>query len=149
MREKLLITFYGVLFGFVLSRSGAADYDMIQGMFLFTEFQLYGILFGAVGVTAIGLRLLRRHGRTLGGEPLSIPPKRSHLGTVVGGAAFGVGWAVTGMCPGPVLVNLGEGKIYAVAAFAGVLTGTWLVGRFYLPLRGLFGLPALESPRGC
>ena len=52
----------GTAFGFVLSRSGAADYDFIQGMFLFEEFQLYGIIGTAVAVTAPGLWLLKRYG---------------------------------------------------------------------------------------
>ena len=99
-----------------------------------------------MGVTALGLAVLRRHGRTLDGEPIVIPRKLTHRGTWVGGAVFGVGWAITGMCPGPVIVNLGEGKLYALAAFAGVLTGTYLVGYFHGPLRVLLGLPVFDKP---
>ena len=58
----------GTFFGFVLSRSGAADYDFIQGMFLFQRFQLYGIIGTAVALTAPGLWLLKRYGQTLGGK---------------------------------------------------------------------------------
>jgi len=146
MRENLLFVIYGTLFGFVLSRSGAADYDFVQGMFLFTNFQLYGIIGAAVLVTAIGLRVLKRVGRTVTGEPIVIKPKQAHRGTLVGGLLFGVGWSVTGMCPGPVLVNIGEGKVYALAAFAGVLTGAYLVGFFYEGLSRRLGLPRLAAP---
>ena len=61
-----MILFYivfGVVFGWTLSRSGAADYNYIQGMFLFEEFQLYGIMGVAVCVTAPGLLLLKRYGK--------------------------------------------------------------------------------------
>lgn len=146
MRETIQFLAFGLFFGYVLSRSGAADYDYIQGMFLFTNPQLYLILGGAVVTTAIGLQLLRRVGRTATGEPITIKPKAVHRGNLVGGALFGVGWALTGMCPGPIIVNVGEGKVYALAAFAGVMTGTWLVGRFYEPISGRLGMPALTTP---
>ena len=108
----------GAIFGLILSRSGAADYDYIQGMFLFTRFQLYGIIGTAVVLTAPGLWLLKRRGRTLGGAPLRLERKPFHRGNVVGGVLFGIGWSICGMCPGPILVNIGEGKVYAIAALA-------------------------------
>ena len=61
---NILVFLLAVAFGFVLSRSGAADYDFVQGMFLFENPQLYGIIGVAVAVTAPGLLLLKRHGRT-------------------------------------------------------------------------------------
>ena len=63
---------FGAAFGFVLSRSGATDYQVIQEMFLFQDIQLYGIIGTAVAVIAPGLWLLKRRGRTLSGEPLVI-----------------------------------------------------------------------------
>jgi uncharacterized membrane protein YedE/YeeE len=138
----------GTIFGLVLSRSGAADYNYIQGMFLFEEFQLYGIIGTAVLVTAPGLWLLKRHGRTAGGERLEIERKPGHRGNLYGGLLFGVGWSITGMCPGPVLVNVGEGKLYAIAALAGVLAGAAAFGVLYPRLTRPFRLPALEVGTG-
>jgi uncharacterized membrane protein YedE/YeeE len=132
---------FGTVFGWLLSRSGAADYDYIQGMFLFTELQLYGIMGVAVAVAMPGIRWIKRGGRALGGAPLSVTPKPRHKGNVVGGILFGVGWSLTGMCPGPILVNVGEGKLYALAALAGVLVGAVLFGVSYERLRRLLGLP--------
>ena len=131
----------GTAFGFVLSRSGATDYDQIQKMFLFQSFQLYGIIGSAVVLTAPALWLLKRHGKSATGEPLVVKPKPVHRGNIVGGALFGVGWALTGMCPGPIVVNLGEGKLYALGALAGVLCGTYLLGRVYPRLRAPLALP--------
>jgi uncharacterized membrane protein YedE/YeeE len=148
MRENILFVIFGTAFGFVLSRSGAADYDFVQGMFLFTNFQLYGIIGAGVVTTAIGLQILRRVGRTASGEPIAIKTKLANKGTIVGGLLFGVGWSITGMCPGPVLVNIGEGKVYALAAFAGVLTGAYLVGYFYDGLSRRLGMPRLAAPGG-
>jgi len=110
---------FGAAFGFALSRSGAADYGLVQGMFLFEQFQLYGIMATAVLLTAPGLWWIRRHGRTALGDPLQVELKPMTRGTVVGGLLFGVGWSMTGMCPGPILVNIGEGKIYGAGRRTG------------------------------
>jgi len=145
---KLGYLVLGSIFGFILSRSGAADYNFIQGMFLFEEFQLYGIIGTAVAVTAPGVYLLKRRGRTLGGGILNIEARPGHRGNVFGGLLFGAGWAITGMCPGPVLVNVGEGKLYALAALAGVLVGAGTFGAMYPRLAGPFRLPPLRVGTG-
>ncbi len=140
-----LIFGLAVFFGFVLSRSGAADYEFVQGMFLLENPQLYGIIGAAVAVTAPGLWLLRRFGKTASGQPLQIPRKPLHRGNWIGGALFGVGWSITGMCPGPVLVNIGEGKLYAIAALAGVVCGTWLLGWAYPKMAAPLKLPDIAD----
>jgi len=138
----------GTIFGFILSRSGAADYDVIQGMFLFTNFQLYGVIGVAIAVTAPGIWLLRRRGRTIGGAPLAIELKPMHRGNVAGSVLFGMGWSICGMCPGPILVNIGEGKLYAIAALAGALVGAGAFGTLYARLQDLFALPPLKVGTG-
>src|SRR5215472_16083483 len=138
----------GTVFGFILSRSGAADYGFIQGMFLFTELQLYGVIGVAVIVAAPGIWLIKRRGRTIFGRPVKIELKALHRGNVVGGVLFGVGWSLAGMCPGPILVNIGEGKVYALAALAGALVGAGLLGSFYPVVQRSFGLPQLKVGTG-
>jgi uncharacterized protein len=137
----LVFIVLGTIFGFVLSRSGAADYNFVQLMFLFRSFQLYGIIGAAVVLTAPGLWLIKRHGRTALGHPIAIELKPQHRGNIVGGLLFGVGWSMAGMCPGPILVNIGEGKIYALAALAGALAGAALLGALYPRLQAPFRLP--------
>ncbi len=138
----------GTLFGLVLSRSGAADYDYIQGMFLFERFQLYGIIGTAVIFAAPLMWWIRRGGRTLTGATLALELKPFHRGNAIGGVLFGVGWSIAGMCPGPILVNIGEGKVYAVAALAGALVGAGAFGRLYPALRKPLGLPPLAAGTG-
>ena len=144
----LLYVLLGTIFGFILSRSGAADYNYIQGMFLFEQFQLYGIIGTAVAVTAPGLWLLKRFGRTVTGRRLEIELKPLHRGNVAGGLLFGVGWSMAGMCPGPIFVNLGEGKLYAAAALAGALVGAGAFGTMYSRVQGVFRLPPLALGSG-
>lgn len=138
----------GIVFGFILSRSGAADYDFIQAMFLFENIQLYGIIATAIAITAPGVWLLKRRGRTLLGRRLEIELKPLHRGNVVGGVLFGIGWSLAGMCPGPILVNIGEGKVYALAALAGALTGAGAFGALYERLQRPFKLPAVKLGTG-
>jgi uncharacterized protein len=138
----------GAVFGFVLSRSGASDYNHIQAMFLFEEFQLYGILGTGVMVTSLGVWLIKRRGRTLFGRPIEIELKALHRGNIAGGLLFGIGWSLTGMCPGPMIVNVGEGKIYAVAALAGGLVGAAAFGSLYDVLQRPFKLPVLKIGTG-
>jgi uncharacterized membrane protein YedE/YeeE len=144
----LIYLVLGTVFGFILSRSGAADYDFIQGMFLFTELQLYGIIAVAILVTAPGIWLIKQRGRTILGRRVSIELKPLHGGNIAGGVLFGIGWSIAGMCPGPILVNIGEGKIYALAAFAGALVGAGLLGSVYPTLQRPFALPPLKIGTG-
>ena len=144
----LLYLALGTIFGFILSRSGAADYNYIQAMFLFTSFQLYGIIGTAVVITAPGIWLIKRYGRTVLGKPIAIELKPQHRGNVAGGVLFGIGWSMCGMCPGPIFVNIGEGKVYAIAALAGALAGAGLFGAIYTRVQGLFRLPRLVVGTG-
>jgi uncharacterized membrane protein YedE/YeeE len=148
MALTLLFVTLGTVFGLALSRSGAADYNFIQRMFLFESFQLYGIIGTAVVLTAPGLWWIKRHGRTLFGMRIDVPAHARHRGNMIGGALFGVGWSITGMCPGPILVNIGEGKLYALAALAGALIGAGVFGALYPRLQLPLHLPPLRLGTG-
>jgi len=143
--DRLLYLALGTAFGFVLYRSGASDYDTVQRMFLLQDFQLWGVIGAAVAITAPGLRLLRRHGRSASGAALKITPKPRNPGNWVGGAIFGVGWSITGMCPGPIFVNLGAGRLHALAALAGALLGAALLAALYPRLAPVLGLPVSKG----
>lgn len=147
--ERFWFLLAGTVFGFLLSRGGVSDFDYIQRMFLLQDFQMYGVIGAAVLAGAPVLFVMRRRGRGFRGQPLDFRPKPVHRGNVVGGILFGVGWALTGYCTGPLLVSLGEGKLYALAALAGVLAGVGLVGRFHDALRDRLGLPDAEESAGC
>ena len=75
----------GTVFGFVLSRSGASDYNYIQRMFLFQDFHMYGLIGSAIAVTAPVFWLLRsrgRTGRTASGRSLRNDIRPHHRGHV-------------------------------------------------------------------
>jgi uncharacterized membrane protein YedE/YeeE len=128
----------GSLFGIVLMKSEVVSWFRIQEMFRFHSFHMYGIIGSAVAVAAISILVLRRIGvRALGGQRISIPSKELGRGYRywIGGTLFGVGWALTGACPGPLFALIGSGTTVFAAAVVSALAGTWLYGylRPYLP----------------
>lgn len=125
--KALIFVASGALFGFLLSAARATDYSAIRGMFLLEDLHLFGVIGVAVATAALGLWLVRRAGaRALGGASISLAPKPYHRAVFLGGIVFGVGWALSGTCPGTALAQLGEGKAYALATVLGIVGGTWL-----------------------
>lgn len=128
MRSRFLL--FGAVFGFILVRVGATRPEAISGMFLLQDLHLAGVIGVAVAVTAIGFQALRRTGaRSRTGEALIIQPKPMVPGLVAGAALFGVGWAISGTCPGTSVAQIGEGQLAGAVTFAGILAGAWLRGR--------------------
>src|SRR5687767_1222693 len=128
----------GSLFGIVLTKSEVVSWFRIQEMFRFQSFHMYGIIGSAVAVAGLSIVLLRRTGAlTLGGEPISIPSKELGRGYRywIGGLLFGVGWALTGACPGPLFALIGNGATVFAVTIVSALAGTWVYGylRPYLP----------------
>ena len=121
----------GTLFGIVLTKSEVISWFRIQEMFRFQAFHMYGIIGSAVAVAFAGLQLIRRLGaRTLGGDPIVLPPKPLGTGTRywLGGTLFGLGWALVGACPGPLFALLGNGIAVILVPIASALAGTWTYG---------------------
>ena len=122
----------GTVFGIVLTKGEAISWFRIQEMFRFQGFHMFGIFATALPTAIVGVQLLkRRWRRTLGGEAIAIPPK--HLGSGVryaaGGTIFGLGWALTGACPGPLFALLGSGATTMAVAIASAMLGTWTYAR--------------------
>ena len=121
----------GVAFGFVLTRAEVISWFRIQEMFRFQSFHMYGIIATAILVAGLSLELLKRtNARTLDGAPLRLEPKELGRGHryVAGGTIFGIGWAFTGACPGPLFALLGSGVTVIAVPILAALAGTWAYG---------------------
>jgi uncharacterized membrane protein YedE/YeeE len=121
----------GVAFGIVLTKSEVISWFRIQEMFRFQGFHMFGVFATALPTATIAVQLLKRRWcRTLGGDAIAVP--RKHLGSGVryaaGGTIFGLGWALTGACPGPLFALLGSGVGVIVVAIASAMLGTWTYG---------------------
>ncbi len=121
----------GIAFGFVLTKSEVVSWFRIQEMFRFQSPRMYEIIASAVAVAAASVALIKKLGlKTISGEPITIPPKKLGHGVryAVGGTIFGVGWAFTGACPGPLFALVGDGVTVMIVAIVSAMAGTWLYG---------------------
>jgi hypothetical protein len=128
----LVYLIVGVLFGVVITKSEVISWFRIQEMFRLQGFHMFGIFATALPTAIISVQLLkRRWGRTLGGAPIVVP--RKQLGSGVrygaGGVIFGLGWALTGACPGPLFALVGSGVGTMSVAIVAAMLGTWVYGR--------------------
>jgi uncharacterized protein len=120
----------GILFGIVMSKSEAISWFRIQEMFRFQSFHMYGIIGTAVVLGVIAVYLIKKFKlRDLQGNPIVFRPKEKSVPRyLIGGTIFGLGWALTGACPGPIFVNLGYSYWAILVAVAGALAGTYFYG---------------------
>jgi uncharacterized membrane protein YedE/YeeE len=92
---------------------------------------MYLIIGSAVVVGAISIQIVKRMKvKSILGEPLEFHGKQFHKGFIIGGIIFGIGWAITGACPGPVFAQIGAGEYPALATLAGGLLGAFLYHSF-------------------
>jgi uncharacterized membrane protein YedE/YeeE len=120
----------GTLFGIVMAKSEAFSWFRIQEMFRFQAFHMYGIIGTAVILGVIGVALIKKYKiRDISGNPINFYPKeKSVLRYLIGGTIFGLGWALSGACPGPMIVNIGYGYLSMIVVFVFAIVGTYLYG---------------------
>lgn len=114
-----------------MTKSEVLSWFRIQEMFRFQSPRMYEIIVSAIVVAAISVALIKRSGaKTVRGEPIHIPPKTLNHGIryAAGGTIFGLGWALTGACPGPLFALVGNGVTVMIAAIVSAIAGTWLYG---------------------
>ena len=103
-RELLWCYGLGTVFGVVLVQGEIVSWFRIHEMFRFESFHMYGVIGSALAVAAPSLWLMRRSNmRSFDGQAITVPPKTIGTGVryLAGGTIFGLGWGVTGACPGP------------------------------------------------
>lgn len=115
----------GLIFGFALPRMGAGHYDSIPGAFLLQDCHIFGVIGSAIVIADVAFGLIEKLAAGSSMDRMIInqkwPVKQE---TIYGGLIFGLGWGIAGFYRGTVLAMIGEGKIAAMVAFGGVLTGT-------------------------
>lgn len=132
---KYILT--GILFGIIMTKSEAVSWYRIQEMFRFQAIFMYGII-GTAVITGIFLvAIIKKYRfRDLKGRPIYFHAKDKRWKKyLAGGSIFGMGWALTGACPGPIFVLLGQGYTVMIIVIAGALAGTFAYGllREHLP----------------
>jgi|SRR5690606_33159560 len=120
----------GVLLGIVLVKSEAVSWYRIFEMFRFESFHMYGIIGSAVLTGMILIQLSRRFNqKAYNGDPIILPPKdKSKYRYLIGGIIFGLGWALTGACPGPIFTLIGTGIFTMIIVLLAAVAGTFVYG---------------------
>ena len=120
----------GVGFGFVGTKVEFVSWYRIHEMFHFESFHMYGIIGSALGVGIIIVALVKRSQmKNVAGEPVTFNDKNKSFARYFwGGTIFGLGWAITGACPGPIYILIGNGYLVYIVVFAMALVGTFTYG---------------------
>jgi uncharacterized protein len=127
--KMLKYLFAGVLFGIILIKSEVVSWFRIQEMFRLQSFHMYGILGSAVATGIICVFLIKKLKiKTIEGEDIYFPAKQFNKGNIYGGLIFGLGWAMTGACPGPLFAQIGAGVTVTFVTLLSALAGTWCYG---------------------
>jgi len=128
--KSLKFIIAGVFFGIVMAKSEAISWYRIQEMFRFQSFHMYGIIGTAVILGILSVYLIKRFKiKDSAGNQISFKDKDSGWPRyLIGGSIFGLGWALTGACPGPMFVNVGYGYLAMLIVIFGALLGTYFYG---------------------
>jgi uncharacterized membrane protein YedE/YeeE len=119
----------GILFGIVFVKAEIVSWFRIQEMFRFQSFHMYGIIGSAIAVGALSVWLIRKFKiKTIYGEDIVIVTKPFNKGIIIGGLMFGIGWAITGACPGPLFAQVGTGASVVLITVLSAVAGTWIYG---------------------
>ncbi len=119
----------GILFGIVFVKAEIISWYRIQEMFRLHSFHMYGVIGTAVVVGMISVWLIKKFKiRTMQGEEVVFHNKEFHWGNVIGATMFGLGWAITGACPGPLFAQIGSGFLVVIVTLLSAIAGTWVYG---------------------
>ncbi len=120
----------GIIFGITLYKAEAVSWFRIFEMFHFQSFHMYGIIFSAIALGIAVVQLIKRtHMKSAEGQEIHIGEKdKSWKRYIYGGFVFGLGWALAGICPGPMFILLGSGYTVLVVFLLSAMTGTFFYG---------------------
>lgn len=129
--DNIKYLFVGIMFGIVFVKAEIISWFRIQEMFRLQSFHMYGVIGSAVVVGMISVFLIKKFNiKTLDGETVIFHPKKFQKGQIYGGLIFGLGWAITGACPGPLFAQIGSGYVVILATLLSAIAGTWTYGYF-------------------
>ena len=121
MNEQLLGLITGIFFGFLLQKGRVLRFDKQVGAMLLKDMTILKFMLSAIIVGMVGIYIMKEIG------VIELKHKPMNAGaTVVGGALFGIGWAIMGYCPGTSIGAVGEGRWHAIFAILGMIVGAGL-----------------------
>jgi hypothetical protein len=120
----------GIAFGFAGTKSEIISWYRIHEMFHFESFHMYGVIGSAVVLGIIITAIIKKvKMKDLSGNQITFADKNMGFARYfVGGSIFGLGWAMTGACPGPIYALIGNGYLVYIVVFLAALLGTFTYG---------------------
>ncbi len=129
--DNLKYMVVGIMFGIVFVKAEIVSWFRIQEMFKLQSFHMYGVIGSAVMVGVISIWLIKKFKiKTIEGEEITFHPKTFNKGQIIGGLLFGLGWGITGACPGPLFAQIGTGATAIIVTLLSAIAGTWVYGFF-------------------
>ncbi len=129
--HNLKYAFVGIVFGIAFTKGEIISWFRIQEMFRLQSFHMYGVIGTAIIVGMISVFLIKKFNiKTIYGETIEFHSKKFNKGQVYGGLIFGLGWALTGACPGPLFAQIGSGFFVVVVVLVSAIAGTWVYGYY-------------------
>ena len=124
----------GALFGFGLAASTMIQPEVVLSFLRFKDFGLLLVLGGAASVTLVAYQVLPRlMKKPLFAESFGKHPSVMNRSTLIGAAIFGLGWGISGVCPGPAIAGLGAGNWPLLISLVGLFAGAYVQGRWFAP----------------
>ncbi|MFP4591612.1 MAG: DUF6691 family protein [Halobacteriales archaeon] len=122
----------GLVFGFGLAFSHMARPEVVLAFLQFDDLGLLFVMFGAAAITGAVIHLVPRVVRRapLTGSAYGRRLKAFDRNVVVGAVIFGIGWGLSGICPGAAYASLGIGNVAILWAIAGMFVGAYVQGRW-------------------
>jgi uncharacterized membrane protein YedE/YeeE len=121
----------GLGFGIIFVKAEIISWFRIQEMFRFQSFHMFGIIGSAVVVGMISVFIIKKFNiKTIYGETIVFQTKEFNKGNIYGSILFGLGWAITGACPGPLFAQIGSGTTVVLVTLLSAIAGTWVYGYF-------------------
>ncbi|MBL8006038.1 MAG: YeeE/YedE family protein [Ignavibacteria bacterium] len=126
---NLKYLFVGIIFGIIFVKAEIISWFRIQEMFRLQSFHMFGLIGSAVLVGAVSVWIIKKFNiRTIYNEKIEFHPKTFNKGQIYGGLLFGLGWAITGACPGPMYAQVGTGATVILITVLSAIAGTWVYG---------------------
>ena len=129
--HNLKYALVGIVFGIAFVKTEIISWYRMQEMFRLQSFHMFGVLGTALFVGLVSVLIIKKFRlKTIYGEPIVFVSKKFNKGQIIGGLIFGLGWAMTGACPGPLFAQIGIGFFVVAIVLLSAIAGTWVYGYF-------------------
>lgn len=128
-KRNLAVLAGGILFGFGLAHSGMTQQETVLSFLQLKDLGLLFVLGGSAAISAIAINVVAKYLKKplLGGE---FKPRRALLSrnVILGAIIFGVGWGISGQCPGSAVASLGTGNLIILVGLTFMFIGAYIRG---------------------